>query len=209
MKNIHISSLIFLILSLSSFSVSGKNERKILDRIISPDYINLQYAGNLGLGSIGSGYISKNDRHNYGFSYGYLPESVNGVEVHTFSAKGAFNFKKLHLSKKTALNGYFGTNLLYAVTDNTYMKFPGYYPSDYYFANAVHFAPFIGLKVGSMTGSRGSLSKHTYIELGTVDYYLFQNVKDRRLKFRDCMNICMGIALPINERKNSKDSKWD
>jgi hypothetical protein len=88
-----------------------------------------------------------------------------------------------------------GTNLLYSITDNTYLKFPGYYPSDYYFANAVHFAPFLGLKIGS----RKNISKFSYVELGTVDYYLINHIKYRRSEFTDCLNVCMGITVPLNK----------
>jgi hypothetical protein len=140
---------------------------------------------------------TKNEKHNFGLSYGYLPKSVNSVEVHTVSAKGAFNFKRHKLSKKAFLNGYIGTNLLYSVTDNTYLKFPGYFPSDYYFANAVHFAPFLGLKIGS----RKISSKFSYIELGTLDYYLFNRLKYNRSKFIDCLNLCMGLTFPLNTPK--------
>ena len=162
---------------------------------MAPNYVNLQYAGNLGLASVGFGYISENEKHNFGASYGYLPSSINSVEVHTISAKGTFNFRRHKLSKSTFVNGYAGTNLLFSITDNTYLKFPGYYPSDYYFANAVHLAPFLGLKIGS----RKNISKFSYVELGTVDYYLINHIKYRRSQFSDCLNLCMGITVPLNK----------
>jgi len=185
--------LFFVFASLNIFG-SGNNDAKLTKKIFAPDYLNFQYAGNLGLGSVGIGYVSKNEKHNFGISYGYLPSSVNSVEVHTVSAKGAFNFRKHKLSEKAFLNGYMGTNLLYSITDNTYLKFPGYFPSDYYIANAVHFAPFLGIKVGS----RKSIGKFSYVELGTLDYYLFNRVKYRRSKFSDCINLCMGLTFPLN-----------
>lgn len=195
MKTNCIFLLVLLVLLGTTVSASGKRNKKLVDKIIAPDYINLQYAGNLGLGSVGFGYISENEKHNFGASYGYLPSSINSVEVHTISAKGAFNFRKHKLSENAFVNGYLGTNLLYSITDNTYLKFPGYYPSDYYFANAVHFAPFLGLKVGS----RKNISKFSYIELGTVDYYLVNQIKYRRSEFSDCLNVCMGITVPLNK----------
>jgi hypothetical protein len=184
-----------LVLVGTTVTASGKRNKKLLDKIITPDYINLQYAGNLGLGSVGFGYISENQKHNFGASYGYLPSTINSVEVHTISAKGAFNFRRHKFSKNAYVNGYAGTNLLFSITDNTYLKFPGYYPSDYYFANAVHLAPFLGLKIGS----RKNISKFSYVELGTVDYYLINHIKYRRSEFSDCLNVCMGITVPLNK----------
>lgn len=196
--------LLFLLSVLigATASASGRRNKKLLDKIIAPDYINLQYAGNLGLGSIGFGYISENEKHNFGASYGYLPSSVNSVKVQTISAKEAFHFRKHKISDKTFVNGYAGTNLLYSITNNTYLKFPSYYPTDYYFLNAVHFAPFLGLKIGS----RKNISKFSYVELGTIDYYLFNRLKYRRTKFSDCLNLCMGLTFPLNNsQKNQKD----
>lgn len=194
MKAYRIKLIIILLFVSATIFASGNKDTKLTKKLFTPDYLNFQYAGNLGLGSVGVGFVSKNEKHNFGLSYGYLPESVNSVEVHTVSAKGAFNFKRHKLSEKAFLNGYVGTNLLYTITDNTYLKFPGYFPSDYYFANAVHFAPFVGLKIGS----RKNITKFSYIELGTLDYYLFNRFKYRRSKFSDCLNLCMGLTFSIN-----------
>jgi len=193
MRTIITTLLLLLVLIPGNIFASGNKDAKLTKKIFVPDYLNLQYAGNLGLGSVGIGYISKNEKHNFGLSYGYLPSSVNSVEVNTVSAKGAFNFKKHKLSEKAFLNGYVGTNLLYSITDNTYLKFPGHFPSDYYFANAVHFAPFMGIKIGS----RKSITKFSYIELGTLDYYLLNRIKYRRSKFSDSLNLCMGLTFPL------------
>ncbi len=188
---------LFFVFASGNIFALGNKDKKLTKKLLTPDYLNFQYAGNLGLGSVGIGYISENEKHNFGLSYGYLPSSVNSVEVHTVSAKGAFNFRKHKLSEKAFLNGYVGTNLLYSITNNTYMKFPDHFPSDYYFANAVHFAPFLGIKIGS----RKTIARFSYIELGTLDYYLFNRIKYRRSKFSDSLNLCMGLTFPINDPK--------
>lgn len=202
MKTISSSLLLLLVFVSGNIFASGNKDTRLAKKIFAPDYLNFQYAGNLGLGSVGIGYISKNEKHNFGLSYGYLPSSVNSVEVHTVSAKGAFNFRKHKLSGKAFLNGYVGTNLLYSITDNTYLKFPGHFPSDYYFASAIHFAPFLGIKIGS----RKTITKFSYIELGTLDYYLLNRIKYRRSKFSDSLNLCMGLTFPLTSQSKSKES---
>lgn len=199
MKAMRVRLPILLIFVSISLFASDNKETKPVQEILAPDYLNFQYAGNLGLGSMGIGYISKNEKHNFGLSYGYLPSSVNNVEVHTISAKGAFNFKKCNLSRKAFLNGYIGTNLLYSITDNTYLKFPGYFPSNYYFTNALHLAPFLGIKIGSAK----NITKFSYIELGTLDHYLFNRIKYNRFKFIRSLNVCMGLSIPLNKKSNS------
>ena len=200
MRTIITTLLLLLFLIPGNIFASGNKDAKLTKKLFAPDYLNFQYAGNLGLGSVGFGYISENEKHNFGLSYGYLPSSVNSVEVHTVSAKSAFNFRKHKLSEKAFLNGYVGTNLLYSITDNTYLKFPGHFPSDYYFANAIHFAPFLGIKIGS----RKTITKFSYIELGTLDYYLLNRIKYRRSKFRDSLNLCMGLTFPLNTSRQNK-----
>lgn len=196
------TTLISLLLFFSgNVLASGDKEPKLINMILKPDYINLQYAGNLGLASVGVGYISENEKHNFGLSYGFLPSWVNSVEVHTISVKGTFHFIKHKLSKNAFVNGYGGTDLLYSITNNTYLKFPGYFPSDYYFANAIHFAPFLGIKIGS----RKTITKFSYIQLGTLDYYLFNRIKYRRSKFSDCLNLCMGLTFPLQPQQKLRN----
>lgn len=199
LKAQYIGILLFLVFSFGNISATVIKDKKGITRIFAPDYINVQYAGNLGLGSIGVGYNSENEKRNYGLSYGYLPSSVNNVEVHTISAKGAINFRKHRLSENAFLNGYVGTNLLYSITNNTYLKFPGHYPTNYYVSNALHFAPFLGVKYGNVQTKRKNLTRYFYIELGTLDSYLFNRIKYDRFKFIDCLNVCMGISVPMNK----------
>lgn len=192
--NIH-RTVILLMFAVLSVSAAGSKKEKGFGKLMRPDYVNLQYAGNLGLGSVGLGYISDNHKHHLGINYGYLPSFVNSTQVHTFSFKSGFHFKKKKLSEKAFFNPYMGTHLLYSVTDNTYLKFPSYYPSDYYYTNAFHLAPFVGLKVGS----RKSITRFSYVEIGSLDSYLFNWLKYKRSKFVDCINVCMGISIPINQ----------
>ena len=46
-----------------------------------PIYIDLQYAGNVGVASIGLGTAVYHKRINVGIVYGYLPKSLNGAEM--------------------------------------------------------------------------------------------------------------------------------
>lgn len=196
MKNCPIFLLTFLIALQLNVQASGHKNQKLKDHLFKPDYVNLQYAGNLGLASVGVGYISKNEKHHLGINYGYLPEFVNSVKVHTFTLKGAFQFKKHKLSEKASMNAYIGSHLLYSSTSNTFVKLPSYYPSDYYFTNAIHLAPFLGVK----TASRKAINRFTYLELGTLDYYLINRIKYNRSQFIDCINLCFGFSIPLNNQ---------
>lgn len=194
MKNTIFCWLAFLSALLLNMPASATKKQSLKDYLLKPDYINLQYAGNIGLGSVGLGYISNNEKHHLGFNYGYLPPFVNNVKVHTFTLKGAFQFKKHKLSEKASLNAYLGTHLLYSATSNTFVKWPSYYPDDYYFTNAIHLAPFLGVKINA----RKTINRFSYVEIGTLDYYLLKRIKYNRNRFSDCINLCMGFSIPLN-----------
>jgi hypothetical protein len=200
MKTTIVSIAALLLLIQLNVDAGGSKHKKSTERTFLPNYINLQYAGNLGLGSIGAGYISANEKHQLGINYGYLPSSVNSVKVHTFSLKGALNFRKHKLSEKISANAYLGTHLLYSATKNTYVKFPSYFPPDYYYSNAIHLAPFLGVKISSRT----SITRFSYFEVGTLDNYLINRIKYHRNQFVDCINLCMGISIPLNNKPRDR-----
>ena len=54
-------------------------------KISPPDHIKIQYAGGMGFISIGAGYSTKNQKLEGDLYYGYLPESIGGVSIHSIS----------------------------------------------------------------------------------------------------------------------------
>lgn len=199
MKTYHIKLITILLLASVNIFAAGNKEQKLINKIFKIDYVNMQYAGNLGLGSVGLGYVSVNNKSTLGFSYGYLPEFINNVEVHTFSLKRVFHISKHRFSKNLLGRGYMGTNIILSKTKNTYIKFPDHFPSKYYFANAVHFAPFIGAKFDNILTNKKRIFRYPYIEIGTIDYYLFNSIKYKQLNLVDCLNVSMGVSFFINK----------
>lgn len=193
--------LILLIIGIFNFSLKAfpaeNKDRKTDKKIISPHYLNLQYAGNTGLGSIGIGYISKNGKKKIGLNYGYLPKSINGIQVHTISAKGDFHLTQLRLTESISMHGYTGSNFIYSITHNTFAILPEYYLDNYYLPTAFHFAPFIGIKFGKIHADHRIPLKVLYFELGTLDYYLLNSIKHSFRRFSQSWNLSMGISLPL------------
>ena len=97
-----------------------------------PDlYVKAQFAGDLGLISIGIGEEFFNNKLSVDFNYGYTPNFLNGVRVHTFAIKHAIHLKEHYISGVNA-GCYFGNVINYNITSNTYAKLPEYYPEGYY-----------------------------------------------------------------------------
>jgi len=168
---------------------------------IEPQYIGFQYAGNVGLASIGIGYGLKNQKIYLGGIYGYLPKSINGVEVQTIAIKAYYIYRSKQIFKNTCSYHYFGSNINYGITKNTYLNYPDYFPKDYYKTNALHIAPFIGTKTEySLSKSYCYLRKIAiYCELGTIDQYIFADITSKQINIFDIVNICTGITFNIGK----------
>lgn len=193
-------SVVLLILLLSTMTllpVSGSGPG-IMKTSCKSLYVKAQYAGNLGLASVGIGNEFFNNKLSTDLNYGYMPDFLNGVRVHTFAIKPAFHFKEQTISGFKA-GCYIGTSVNYYVTSNTYIIFPHYYPEGYYLSNAIHSNPFIGGRISFPAKNRKSGRLSVYSELGTVDFKILCAVKNRKIEFDEIWNLCFGIVFHINK----------
>src|SRR5690606_15568443 len=76
-----------------------------------PHYVPAQFAGNIGLFSLGVGYSSKHDNYHLDLLYGYAPTSVAAAEIHTITAKNIFPVTRLALKNNRTLIPYLGLGL--------------------------------------------------------------------------------------------------
>lgn len=163
-------------------------------------YLKTQYAGNLGLVSAGVGSEFFNNRLSVDLNYGYLPKFVNGVHVHTFSAKPAFRFKEHSISGFTA-GCYSGIVFSYSLASNTYANMPSCYPDGYYFSNAFHLYPFVGTRLNLTSDNNRPHFLSLFTELGTTDYELLCALKNKEIRFYDIWNICFGLEIHLKSKK--------
>ena len=167
------------------------------ETIASPYYAKMQYAGNMGLASAGLGKTYFKDRLAIDFNYGYLPKEINGSRVHTLAMKSAYQFKK-HQVSIFCIRYYTGISLNYAITDNIYLSYPDYFPSDYYNSNAIHLNPFLGIRLTLPEKDNKPGAIGIYAELGTVDYKIWYAIANKEIKSNDIWNLCFGITFPLS-----------
>ena len=161
-----------------------------------PDYIKLQYAGGIGLISIGAGYSNKKDKLEGELYYGYLPRSIGGIRIHSLSAK--FIWIPLHLSIK---NKYQLKPLMTGILFNynfgiQYFGFdPENYPYNYYsFPTAINMAVFVGSSFGFNKPENLSF----YYELLSFDREILSLIYNpKSLHFGDILNLSIGIRMDI------------
>jgi hypothetical protein len=194
-------SVILLIILIASFIVIPVNANPDSNEKFGDKdyYLKSQYAGNLGLFSGGIGKDLLNHKISLDFLYGYLPKSLNGVQVHTIAIKPAYHFKKYTISKIKA-DCYIGAAVNYNLTHNTYLKFPNCIPKGYYVQNVIHINPLIGTRISFPFKNRRLDNLSIFTELGTVDYKIWYALKNRNIGLDEIWNICFGSILYI--RKN-------
>lgn len=181
-----------------------KKDFRVNRKIDLPIIIGAQYAGNVGLVSASLGTAIPYHKFYIGLVYGYLPKSVNDVEVHTIALRASYNMNIRKLSANVFTSCYAGTNMNLGLTDKTYLSYPDYFPDKYYNANAFHVAPFIGQKIDFAMKGRIAESIGLYAELGTIDSYLFALLNIPNVPIRSIFNFCAGVSATIRRQSEKR-----
>lgn len=183
--------LMILLFPLCSFSADSSKFK------IKPYQIQLQYAGNLGLFSVGAGKSFFNDKLNTFLIYGYLPKSIHGVTVHTIALKSSLRYANTELSPVFDLDFYTGALVLYGITNNTYLVYPDYFPDGYYITNAIHASIHIGARLNKIVPYENLQKISFYTELGTIDYQICNAITNNTIKIFDIWNLCFGVVFSL------------
>lgn len=162
-----------------------------------PIYFKTQYAGNMGLMSVGAGKGIFFEKMTLDVNYGYLPKWVNGVSVHTVALRPAVNFEGFSLAN-LQFDYYAGLSITYSVANHTYILYPRYFPFEYYLPNAVHFNPMFGLNASKALSGDGLFSSLAFFaELGALDIKLRDSFTNRVISAFNVWNLSFGFALTL------------
>jgi hypothetical protein len=162
-------------------------------RHIAPLHVVAQYAGNIGLVSVGVGTRIAGGRATAGVLYGYLPRSRNDVEAHTIALKAGYLIRVHDISASSASLVYCGAAIAYTITRNTFIALPEQFPEGYYKPNALHVLPYVGAGIerGAVDGRRTTV----YCELGTSDEAIYQRLLMKSRNTGTLLNLAVGIVV--------------
>jgi hypothetical protein len=160
-----------------------------------PDYTKIQFAGNIGFVSIGVGYKVINKTLFTELLYGYAPNSYPGSKsVHLITLKNTFTILNKEVGKGYTFSPIAGLTTSIETGNNSFLKVPAIYPDDYYITNAVHFSFFIGaLLHKSLSTKKRIKGIDFYLEVGTVDIYLWSALTNREVNFGDVFSSSSGL----------------
>ena len=159
-------------------------------------YIKTQFAGNIGLVSVGVGKEYLNGKLSVDLNYGYLPACINGTSVSTFAIKPALLIKDFSIAGvQSSLSA--GICFTYSATRNTHLKYPDYFPEDYYLGNAMHANPFLRISLFQFPSESKSGRLSLFSELGTMEYQIWYALKNKEVSFTEICNLCFGLTYRL------------
>lgn len=189
--------LFFLLVSTGKISAQKKGFK-----IKPPDHIKIQYAGGLGFISVGAGYSTKNQKLEGDLYYGYLPESIGGVSIHSISGKVTWiPIHSVSIKKYQVEPLMTGLIVNYSFGKQYFSFDPPNYPYRYYsFPTAIHSALFLGSRIGYNFPTQSYVKRiSVYYEILSFDREILSFVSNTKsLKITDIVTLALGVKINID-----------
>lgn len=177
-----------------------ENYRSGWEKMI-PKYQVLQFAGSIGLVSLGTGWdYGKSKQWETDFLLGIIPRFSSDQTKVTLTLrecympwkvrlKGGWDFKPFSVS----------VGMSTVLDDDFWVKEPEKYPTPYYkFSTRVRFLLSVGQRFTLHQGKDMWFKRISfYYELGTCDLYLISAFTNKYLKPGDILNLSFGIKFQI------------
>jgi hypothetical protein len=194
MKIKKIFSVIIILLVFSKLFAQEPNSVKDKAWYV-PDYLKTQFAGNIGVISVGAGYQLFNKVLYSELLYGYVPESVSKADkIHLITIKNTFPIFRKKIGKNIIITPTAGFSSTIDIGTTTFTTLPSKYPEGYYVPTAFHFTLFGGAMLHKdFTKSKTIKGLDFYVELGTVESYLWYAITSKEVSVSDIFSTAIGI----------------
>ena len=160
-----------------------------------PAYVKTQFAGNIGVLSVGAGYQLFNKVLYSELLYGYVPESVSKADkIHLITIKNTFPIFRKKIRENLTITPIAGFTSTIDIGTTTFTTLPSKYPKGYYVPTAFHFTLFGGAMLHKdFTKSKTIKGLDFYVELGTVESYLWYAITSKEVSVSDVFSTAIGI----------------
>ena len=194
MKNINILLLPIILLFLTRTYAQDTKIENTKSWYI-PDYAKVQFAGNIGLVSVGAGYQLFNKVLYTELLYGFVPRSVSKSKgIHLITLKNTFPIYRKEIGKNLTITPIAWFTATYAVGTTSFTTLPSKYPKGYYVPNAFHFTLSGGVMAHKkFTNSKIVKGADFYIEAGTVETYLWYAITSKEVDLTDAFSLDIGV----------------
>lgn len=172
--------------------------------VLIPTHTKLQFAGNMGLLSIGTGWdYGKHNQWETDLLFGFLPKYQSDKAKLTFTLKQNYIPWSLPIKKSDFalepltcgmyLNTVFGSDF--------WVHEPERYPKGYYgFSSKVRIHAFLGQRVTYNIPEKYRFSARSvtlFYELSTCDLYIVSAFTNHYLKPKDYLSLSFGVKLQL------------
>lgn len=160
-----------------------------------PDYVKAQFAGNIGLFSVGAGYQLFDGVLYSELLYGFVPKSASKADnIHLITIKNTFPIYRKKISENLTITPIAGITTTLDIGTNSFTTLPSKYPEGYYFPTAVHFTLFGGALIHK-DFKKPKIFKGVdfYIEFGTVETYLWYALTLDEVDLLDVFSADIGV----------------
>jgi len=169
-----------------------------LEKLI-PDYAKLQFAGGIGLVSVGVGYTFFHQKLDISMFYGYVPKAFSVDDLHSISLQSTFKFfsiKTKHHIEILPLNiGWFAHHTF---GNEYWVKLPDNYPEGYYWWSPGRNAGvFLGGEIKTKLFANKTPASGTafYVRVGSRGLYLASKFGNSSIPLSDIIELGFGIAI--------------
>lgn len=165
-----------------------------------PRYSKVQFAGSMGLLSIGGGWNYGNNHWETDVLFGLVPKNTDRHAMATLT------FKQNYMPWQVALNEHLFFEplscgiYLNTLLDKDFWVFnPDRYPDGYYtFSTRLRIHAFIGQRISlNLSKSHPNKAITLFYELSSCDLYLISAIQNRYLKPSDYLSLSFGVKFQI------------
>tara|TARA_R110002049_G_scaffold609_1_gene3408 strand:+ start:5232 stop:5828 length:597 start_codon:yes stop_codon:yes gene_type:complete len=160
-----------------------------------PDYVKAQFAGNIGLFSVGAGYQLFDKVLYSELLYGFVPESASRADnIHLITIKNTFPLYRKVIGENLTITPIAGFTTTLDIGTNSFTTLPSIYPEGYYVPTAVHFTLFGGALVHKdFKKPKFFKGVDFYVEFGTVETYLWYALATKEVDLVDVFSLDLGV----------------
>mgnify|MGYP000489403889 FL=1 len=160
-----------------------------------PDYVKAQFAGNIGLFSVGAGYQLFDKVLYSELLYGFVPESASRADnIHLITIKNTFPLYRKVIGENLTITPIAGFTTTLDIGTNSFTTLPSIYPEGYYVPTAVHFTLFGGAMVHKdFKKPKFFKGVDFYVEFGTVETYLWYALATKEVDLVDVFSLDLGV----------------
>lgn len=185
---------------------SNKQEKKKKHQtgwgVLLPEYIKVQYAGNMGFLSLGGGWdYGKNKHWETDLFLGFIPKYSTDRNKITFTLKQNYIPWRIAAGEKITFEPLLSGLYLNTVFGNEFwLSEPDKYPSNYYsFSTRLRVNIFAGQRITyKLDSERDYLNAVSiFYEISTSDLYLISAAGNKYLKPKDYLTLSLGIKLQL------------